>query len=46
MTHSVRLIIMICACLLPLGNATPAKGFTPLSLVYSNDVRGELEPCG
>lgn len=37
-TFSVLLVVMT---LLP----TPAKG-SKLTVLYSNDIRGEIEPCG
>jgi hypothetical protein len=47
MNRSTLLVIVaLLACLLPgRASAAPAKA-APLTLVYGNDVRGELAPCG
>ena len=34
------------ACLLPFPTQAATVKSIPLTLVYSNDVHGELEPCG
>ena len=40
------LAAVLTACLLPFPARTAPEKPRPLTLVYSGDVRGELEPCG